>query len=80
MELTDCLEYRDLDAFLKDGEMHLNEAAWYEPPLLYGFKFAEPQVLPFRVYPGWFRFFPVHDQPPSRGMSGANPAGRSHQK
>ena len=59
VELTDCVKYPDLPTFLADQAKHYNEASWYEPPLLYGFKFAEPQILPFQKYPGWFRFFTI---------------------
>jgi hypothetical protein len=59
VELTDCLSYRDLAAFLADQKSHCNEASWFEPPLLYGFQFAKPEIVTFRKYPGWFRFFKV---------------------
>jgi hypothetical protein len=59
VELTECLSYRDLSAFLTDQAAHRNEPDWFEPPLLYGFRFTKPEILPFRKYPGWFRFFKV---------------------
>lgn len=59
VDLTDCLRYGDLEAFLADQARHHNEAAWFQPPMLYGFEFAEPKILPFQEYPGWFRFFKV---------------------
>lgn len=59
IELIDCLPYRDLPSFAADQTLHFNEPSWYEPPVLYGFKFADPQELPFQKYPGWFRFFAV---------------------
>ncbi len=59
VELTDCVAYHNLAVFLRDQKLHRNEATWFEPPLLYGFKFVQPEVLPFRKYPGWFRFFKV---------------------
>jgi hypothetical protein len=59
VDLTDCLAYRDLALFEKDQKLHFNEPDWYEPPVLYGFQFADPYVLPFQKYPGWFRFFSV---------------------
>jgi hypothetical protein len=59
VELTDCIAYRDLPTFVADQKWHYNEPSWYEPPVLYGFRFAEPKVLPFQAYPGWFRFFRV---------------------
>jgi ASCH domain len=59
VELTDCLRYPDLATFLADQAGHRNEADWFEPPLLYGFKLAQPVILPFQKYSGWFRFFKV---------------------
>ncbi|MBI1832364.1 MAG: ASCH domain-containing protein [Planctomycetes bacterium] len=59
VELAECRSYRDLSGFLADQEAHLNEADWFEPPLLYGFRFAQPEILPFQKFPGWFRFFKV---------------------
>jgi hypothetical protein len=59
VELTECRRYADLAAFLGDQEMHHNEAAWFEPPVLYGFVFARPVILPYQKFPGWFRFFQV---------------------
>jgi hypothetical protein len=59
VELTDCLKYADLQSFIADQAAHYNEPNWFEPPLLYGFRFAKPEVLPFRRFPGWFRFFNV---------------------
>ncbi len=58
-ELTDCFPYGSLETFVKDQERHLNEPSWFEPPIMYGFTFANALVLPFRKYPGWMRFFPV---------------------
>jgi hypothetical protein len=62
VELTDCLRYHDLPTFLTDQAAHRNEPDWFKPPLLYGFKFAAPEILPFQKYPGWFRFFKVNTQ------------------
>ena len=59
VELIGCRRYDDLDAFLVDQSAHFNEASWFEPPVLYGFTFANPEILPFQAYPGWFRFFKV---------------------
>jgi hypothetical protein len=68
-ELTDCISYRSMEAFAKGHELHLNEAEWFVPPVLYGFHFRDAEVLPFRSYSGWMRFFPVEwdepVQPPS---------------
>ena len=62
-ELTRCVEYRTAETFAIDQPLHLNDLAWYEPPVLYGFTFANPEVLPFQSCTGWFRFFPV--EPPA---------------
>jgi hypothetical protein len=61
-ELTGCVAYRSLEAFLADQARHLNESSWFTPPVLYGFTFRAPSVLPFRPCPGWMRFFPVDDE------------------
>ena len=59
VELTDCVRYADLATFMADQAAHYNEESWFAPPLLYGFKFTSPQILPFQKYPGWFRFFKI---------------------
>ncbi|HEV3143506.1 MAG TPA: ASCH domain-containing protein [Gemmataceae bacterium] len=58
-ELTGCKIYRTMEAFAAEQALHLNDPAWFEPPLLYGFTFARAVQLPFQRYAGWFRFFPV---------------------
>ncbi|HEX4591648.1 MAG TPA: ASCH domain-containing protein [Gemmataceae bacterium] len=58
-ELTGCREYRTPEAFAADQPRHLNDPAWFKPPVLYGFTFAAMEMLPFRRLPGWMRFFPV---------------------
>jgi hypothetical protein len=58
-DLTDCIAYRTPEAFAADQARHLNELAWFKPPVLYGFTFTGMTVLPFRQLPGWMRFFPV---------------------
>ena len=57
-EVVDCCAYVSFEMFLRDQSRHLNEPAWYENGL-FGFSFSNPQVLPFRKYPGWVRFFKV---------------------
>lgn len=59
VELTECIRYADLPTFLADQARHYNEAAWFEPTVLYGFALKDPRIQPFRSYPGWFRFFKV---------------------
>jgi hypothetical protein len=66
-ELTGLITYRTREGFAADQERHLNNPAWFEGPVLYGFTFAQARPLKFRPYPGWMRFFPVIDgQPPRR--------------
>jgi hypothetical protein len=62
-EIVNCQTYRNLDAFCADAAAHLNEPGWFEAAGLYGFVFTKPEVLPFRKYPGWMRFFPVDPGP-----------------
>jgi hypothetical protein len=68
-ELTECLSYRSLENFTMDREKHLNDPAWFQGPVMYGFLFSNLKALPFRRYPGWMRFFEVE---PSalRGIDG----------
>lgn len=66
-ELTHCIEYRTVEAFTSDGERHLNESSWFEPPKLFGFVFVNLKVLPFRPYSGWMRFFEVEEETNHRG-------------
>jgi hypothetical protein len=61
-DLTDCLIYRNLADFAADQERHRNDPAWFEPPVLYGFRFGNMTPIPFRRFPGWVRFFPVADK------------------
>jgi hypothetical protein len=65
-QMIECTAYRDLPAFQGDQALHRNELSWFEPPVLYGFQFAEPEVLPFQAYPGWFRFFRVEEVAPGK--------------
>jgi hypothetical protein len=58
-ELVCCHAYHTGEGFLADQSRHLNDAAWFQGPVMYGFAFENPAVLPFRPYSGWMRFFPV---------------------
>jgi len=69
VNLVECITYRDLPSFAKDQTGHRNELSWFEPPTLYGFRFTAPKVTPYRVYPGWFRFFTVKETTPVRTSS-----------
>ena len=59
VELTECRRYDDLPKFVADQACHFNEPSWFEPPVLYGFRLERPEVVTFRAFPGWFRFFKV---------------------
>jgi ASCH domain len=58
-ELSACVPYRSLDTFVADHNYHLNDPGWFQPPVLYGFRFRDPEIVPFRPYSGWMRFFRV---------------------
>jgi hypothetical protein len=59
--LTNCRVYAFASDFAADVKWHLNDADWFEPPRLYGFEFAHPEVLPFRECRGQTRFFTVSE-------------------
>ncbi|MGH9676407.1 MAG: ASCH domain-containing protein [Candidatus Acidiferrum sp.] len=61
-DLTECVTYHNAQAFITDKPAHLNEADWFQPPVMYGFKFRNLVAQPFRVYSGWMRFFPVEEE------------------
>jgi hypothetical protein len=58
-ELCKCITYHTAEAFAADQGLHLNDPAWYAGKPLYGFVFTNLEVLPFRSYSGWMRFFAV---------------------
>jgi uncharacterized protein (UPF0264 family) len=64
-DLRECLTYRSPEHFAADRPRHLNPPAWFRPPALHGFVFADPQVLAFRPHPGQVKFFRIADGPPS---------------
>jgi hypothetical protein len=65
-ELTGCITYGNREVFAADRSRHLNDPSWFQGPVLYGFVFTKVRILPFRPYPGWMRFFPVHNDLPQR--------------
>jgi hypothetical protein len=71
-DLIQCVAYRDLEAFAADQARHLNEPSWFEEPVLYGFVFTKLEVLPYRRYPGWMRFFRVGEEMPERARPSGN--------
>jgi hypothetical protein len=67
-ELIECIAYHDGQTFAADRSRHWNDPAWFQGPVLYGFRFTKLTMSPFRAYPGWMRFFPVEmEGPPRRG-------------
>lgn len=72
-ELSGCTPYRSLEAFVRDRAAHLNEPEWFVPPVLYGFSFRSPQIVPFQRYPGWMRFFPVEWDDVAASVSAPTP-------
>ena len=62
-DITECVAYRTIEEFQADQSRHLNDPSWFEPKL-YGFAFANLELLPFRRYPGWMRFFRVEADEP----------------
>jgi hypothetical protein len=58
-DLTECLRYRTPEAFTADVRLHRNDPAWFVPPVLYGFRFDNPQWRPFTALRGQVRFFKV---------------------
>ncbi len=64
--LTGCRSYVSAETFDVDRSAHLNDPSWFEEAGLFGFAFADLEVLPFRRYPGWVRIFEVKDELPRR--------------
>ena len=59
VEIVDCLTYGTREEFVRDQDQHLNDPDWFTGSRLYGFRFARPEIVPFRSFPGWMRFFSV---------------------
>jgi hypothetical protein len=60
-ELTECRTYRNRHDFAADRDCHLNDPAWFQDEVLYGFVFSKVVALPFRPLSGWVRFFRVEE-------------------
>lgn len=58
-DLTSCVVYRTPQRFAEDARDHLNEPAWFEPPMMYGFTFRGAAPRPFVPCRGSVRFFKV---------------------
>lgn len=57
--LVECITYDSPVDFASDQSKHWNQPAWFEPPVLYGFRFENPRTLPYQACSGWMRFFRV---------------------
>lgn len=79
-ELTDCLTYASREEFALDQKAHLNDPQWFQGKRLYGFRFANPEILTFRPLSGWMRFFPVNGEAACGSASGRQKRGRSAQR
>jgi hypothetical protein len=58
VELVDVVRYDTVEQFRADVELHRNALEWFKPGL-YGFRFREPRIEPFRPVSGNVRFFKV---------------------
>jgi hypothetical protein len=58
-DVTGCIAYPSADAFAADRMLHLNDPAWYRPPVMYGFVLTRPAATRFRPLNGYIKFFPV---------------------
>jgi hypothetical protein len=61
--LIGCRMYRTKRAFAADREYHLNEADWFQAPVMFGFEFRNARPLPFQPAKGQMKFFDVKGFP-----------------
>jgi hypothetical protein len=59
VNFIDCIAYRSPVEFAAHATQHLNDVSWFQPPVLYGFQFAEVRAVPFQACLGRTNFFPV---------------------
>jgi ASCH domain len=59
VEITGCVPYSDVATFRTDRFLHFNDAAWFKPPMMYGFLLAHAKPVAFRPIIGNIKFFPV---------------------
>jgi hypothetical protein len=59
VDIVDCVTYATARDFARHRQLHFNEQAWFVAPRLYGFRFENPEFVPFRRCPGQVKFFPV---------------------
>jgi hypothetical protein len=57
--LIDCIAYTTRAAFVADRPQHCNAADWYQPPVMYGFRFLDAAAVPLVPCAGNTGFFRV---------------------
>lgn len=62
VELLSCVSYKSVDSFTVDQSQHWNRTEWFEPPIMFGFRFVSPRVLPFHACKGQVRLFTVDQE------------------
>ena len=58
-----CQMYRTKKSFTADRHHHLNDADWFQPPVMFGFEFRDARPLPFDAAKGQTKFFEVKGFP-----------------
>jgi (5-formylfuran-3-yl)methyl phosphate synthase len=71
LTLAECKTYRHLASFQADQPQHHNLPAWFQPPVMFGFRFTDPVTLPFTACSGQVRFFTVEAPVASTAPSSA---------
>ena len=61
--LCGCRMYRTKTGFAADARHHLNDASWFQPPVMFGFEFRDARPLPFHPAKGQMKFFDVKGFP-----------------
>jgi hypothetical protein len=65
-DLVDCITYASARDFGRDRQLHFNPLSWFLPPHMFGFRFAQSAIVPFRAISGQVKFFPVAPSPAAR--------------
>lgn len=63
-DLDGCRTYSTVPDFAAESDLHLNDAAWFVPPRLYGFLFRNVRAIPYHPYTGQTLFFGVEGYAP----------------
>jgi (5-formylfuran-3-yl)methyl phosphate synthase len=63
LTLADCKAYHNRATFTADQGQHYNLPDWFQSPVMFGFRFINPVILPFQRCSGQVRFFPVEAAP-----------------